>query len=79
MNRQKQNLCTFIHTIRYGGPDRAHAHTWYILIHLELFKCFVNAVDGAVSGNKAWGTRTGGVQETPHTVIKLITQGGLYA
>ena len=49
-----------------------------ILIHLELFKCFVNAVGGAVSGNKAWGTRTGGVQETPHTVIKLIRRGGLY-
>ena len=55
-----------------------HVCTWYILIHLELFKYFVNAVGGAASGNKAWGTRTGGVQETPHTAIKLITQGGLY-
>ena len=69
----------FIHIIHYNILlGHTHAPTWYILIHLELFKCFVSTIGGAVSGNKAWCTRTGRVQETLHTVIKLITQGGLY-
>ena len=53
------------------------AYTWYILVHFQLLKCFVKTVGGAVSRHRAWCTRTGVIQETLHTVIKLITQCGL--